>query len=42
MAQNTALAVGLANLQLREMLRNQSIRDPITGPYNRRYMEESL
>jgi diguanylate cyclase (GGDEF)-like protein len=43
-----AIAVGeriswaLANLGLREVLRSQSIRDPLTGLFNRRYMEESL
>jgi len=36
------VALALANLQLREKLRNQSIRDPLTGLFNRRYMEESL
>ena len=36
------LALAVANLQLREKLRNQSIRDPLTGLFNRRYMEESL
>jgi diguanylate cyclase (GGDEF)-like protein/PAS domain S-box-containing protein len=36
------LALALANLKLRETLRTQSIRDPLTGLYNRRYMEESL
>ena len=35
-------ALALANLTLRETLRNQAIRDPLTGLYNRRYMEESL
>jgi diguanylate cyclase (GGDEF)-like protein/PAS domain S-box-containing protein len=39
-AEQTALA--LANLKLRETLRNQAIRDQLTGLYNRRYMEESL
>src|SRR5205807_663641 len=39
-AEHTALA--LANLKLRENLRTQSIRDPLTGLFNRRYMEESL
>lgn len=39
-AENIALA--LANLRLRETLKNQSIRDPLTGLFNRRYMEESL
>lgn len=38
----TQISIALANLQLRETLRNQSIRDPLTGLFNRRYMEESL
>jgi diguanylate cyclase (GGDEF)-like protein len=36
------LALAVANLKLRETLRTQSIRDPLTGLFNRRYMEESL
>ena len=36
------IALALANLKLRETLRNQSVRDPLTGLFNRRYMEESL
>jgi diguanylate cyclase (GGDEF)-like protein len=36
------LALALANLRMREKLRNQSIRDPLTGLYNRRYLEESF
>ncbi len=36
------VALALANLRLRETLRAQSIRDPLTGVFNRRYMEESL
>jgi diguanylate cyclase (GGDEF)-like protein/PAS domain S-box-containing protein len=36
------VSLALANLKLRELLRNQSIRDPLTGLYNRRYFEESL
>lgn len=40
LAERSALA--LANLNLREKLKSQSIRDPLTGLYNRRYMEESL
>lgn len=36
------IALALANLKLRETLRNQSIRDPLTDLFNRRYMEESL
>ena len=34
--------MALSNLGLREALREQSIRDPLTGLYNRRYMEEAL
>ena len=40
MASQVALSV--ASLKLRETLREQSIRDPLTGLYNRRFMEESL
>jgi diguanylate cyclase (GGDEF)-like protein len=36
------LALAVANLNLRETLRMQSIRDPLTDFFNRRYMEESL
>jgi diguanylate cyclase (GGDEF)-like protein len=36
------VALALANLKLRETLRLQSIRDPLTGLYNRRYLEETL
>ncbi|MEP0868682.1 GGDEF domain-containing protein [Trichocoleus desertorum AS-A10] len=36
------IALAFANLKLRESLRNQSIRDPLTNLFNRRYMEESL
>jgi diguanylate cyclase (GGDEF)-like protein len=39
-AEHVALALG--NLQLRETLRQQSTRDPLTGLYNRRHMEEAL
>lgn len=35
------LALALANLRLQEDLRRQSIRDPLTGLFNRRYLEES-
>ena len=34
--------MALSNLKLREALREQSIRDPLTGLFNRRYMEEVL
>jgi len=36
------LAMAIANLNLRETLRHQSIRDSLTGLYNRRYFQESL
>jgi diguanylate cyclase (GGDEF)-like protein/PAS domain S-box-containing protein len=36
------IALSLASLQLRETLREQSIRDPLTGLFNRRFLEESL
>ena len=36
------LASTLSNLKLREALRTQSIRDPLTGWFNRRFMEETL
>jgi diguanylate cyclase (GGDEF)-like protein/PAS domain S-box-containing protein len=36
------IALALANLQLQETLRNQSVRDGLTGLYNRRYLQESL
>lgn len=36
------LALALANLQLQASLRTQSIRDPLTNLFNRRYLEASL
>jgi diguanylate cyclase (GGDEF)-like protein/PAS domain S-box-containing protein len=36
------IAMVLSNLRLHETLRSQSIRDPLTGLFNRRFMEESL
>jgi diguanylate cyclase (GGDEF)-like protein/PAS domain S-box-containing protein len=36
------LGMAIANLKLQETLRHQSIRDPLTGLYNRRYLEETL
>jgi len=36
------VALAIANLSLRESLRLQAVRDPLTGLYNRRYMEEFL
>ncbi len=40
LADRVGLAV--ANLRLRETLRHQSIRDPLTTLFNRRYLEEAL
>ncbi len=40
MAEHVAMA--LSNLRLHETLRNQSIRDQLTGLFNRSFMEESL
>lgn len=34
--------MALANLELREALLEQVIRDPLTGLYNRRYLDETL
>lgn len=36
------VGLSVANIQLREALRDQSIRDPLTGLYNRRYLEEMM
>lgn len=36
------IALALANLKLRETLQHQSVRDGLTGLFNRRYMEETL
>ncbi|HJU26066.1 MAG TPA: diguanylate cyclase [Rhodanobacteraceae bacterium] len=36
------LALAIANLRLQQSLRQQSIRDPLTGLFNRRYLEASL
>ncbi len=36
------IGVAIANLNLRESLRLQAVRDPLTGLYNRRYMQEFL
>jgi len=36
------LATSTFTIRLRESLREQSVRDPLTGLYNRRFLEESL
>jgi len=36
------IALTLAGLSLREMLHGQAMRDPLTGLFNRRYMEEAV
>jgi diguanylate cyclase (GGDEF)-like protein/PAS domain S-box-containing protein len=36
------LSMAFANLRLRDSLREMAIRDPLTGLYNRRFMEETL
>jgi diguanylate cyclase (GGDEF)-like protein len=42
MAMAEHVAMALSNLRLHETLRNQSIRDQMTGLFNRSFMEESL
>jgi diguanylate cyclase (GGDEF)-like protein len=37
-----SVSLALANIGLQEKLRTQSLRDPLTGLYNRRYMEDAL
>jgi diguanylate cyclase (GGDEF)-like protein len=36
------MAMALANFRLRDSLREQAIRDPLTNLFNRRYMEETF
>jgi diguanylate cyclase (GGDEF)-like protein len=36
------ISLAVANLKLRAVLRDQSIQDPLTGLFNRRYLEQSL
>ncbi len=36
------IALSISNLRLRDALRQQSVRDPLTGLFNRRYLEESM
>ena len=42
MAIADGMSLALSNIALREKLRSQALRDPLTGLYNRRYMEDSL
>lgn len=42
LAMADTIALALANLKLRTSLLHQSIRDPLTGLFNRRYLEETL
>jgi diguanylate cyclase (GGDEF)-like protein len=37
-----SMSLAISNIALREKLRTQSLRDPLTGLYNRRYMEDAL
>ncbi len=41
-AMSEQIMLALANLNLQEILRGQSVRDSLTGLFNRRYMDESL
>jgi diguanylate cyclase (GGDEF)-like protein/PAS domain S-box-containing protein len=41
-AMGDTIKLSISNIRLREDLREQAIRDPLTGLYNRRYLEENL
>ena len=41
-AMGEGIKLALSNIDMREELREQALRDPLTGLYNRRYMEDSL
>ena len=41
-ALSDAMSLALSNIALRDKLRTQALRDPLTGLYNRRYMEDAL
>lgn len=41
-AMGEGIKLALSNIELREVLREQAILDPLTGLYNRRYMEDNL
>jgi diguanylate cyclase (GGDEF)-like protein/PAS domain S-box-containing protein len=36
------IALAISNVRLREALKDQTIHDPLTGLYNRRYLEDTL
>jgi len=42
MTMSETVTLALSNLLLRETLREETIRDPLTGLFNRRYLEETL
>jgi diguanylate cyclase (GGDEF)-like protein len=42
MALADAISLSLSGIALREKLHNQALRDPLTGLYNRRFLEEML
>ena len=42
MALADAMSLALSSMALRDQLRNQAIRDPLTGLYNRRFLDETL
>lgn len=42
MALSDAMSLALSNIALRDKLRTQALRDPLTGLYNRRYMDDVL
>lgn len=37
-----SMSLALSSISMREKLRNQALRDPLTGLYNRRFLEEML
>jgi diguanylate cyclase (GGDEF)-like protein/PAS domain S-box-containing protein len=41
-AMGEGIKLALSNIELREELREQAIHDPLTGLYNRRYLEDNL
>lgn len=41
-AMGDAMSLALSSIALRERLRNQALRDALTGLYNRRFLEEML